>query len=181
MSHFQDCCLCTECIHRVLHPSRRCLGSTTIMSCIDRMHPAYLAYMSTKQRSFAISRPAAWNSLPPALHDKSPSVNTFRQKLKTLIFGQWQTLTEYWFYIPLDTKQVISETFPKPISWLGMEKLNRTQQKHTFTNQKKCTTTQNKHKKTNARFSRLLWHPAWKWRGPIVVLVLHKFVTYLLT
>jgi len=26
------------------------------------------------------------------------------------------------------------------------EKLNLTQQKHTFTNQKKCTTTQNKHK-----------------------------------
>jgi len=31
---------------------------------------------------------------------------------------------------------------PKPISWLGMEKLNPTQQKHAFTNQKKCTTTQ---------------------------------------
>jgi len=28
-----------------------------------------------------------------------------------------------------------------------MEKLNLAQQKHTFTNQKKCTTTQNKHKK----------------------------------
>jgi len=37
--------------------------------------------------------------------------------------------------------------FPTPISWLGMEKQNLTQQKHTFTNQKKCTTTQNKHKK----------------------------------
>jgi len=33
-------------------------------------------------------------------------------------------------------KQVISETFRKPISWLGMEKLNLIQQKHTFTNQK---------------------------------------------
>ena len=31
------------------------------------------------------------------------------------------------------------------------------------------TTTQNEHKKTKARFSRLLWHPAWKRRGPIVV------------
>jgi len=40
--------------------------------------------------------------------------------------------------------------------------------------------TQNKHKKTKARFSRLIWHPAWKQRGPIVILVLHKFVTYLL-
>jgi len=35
----------------------------------------------------------------------------------------------------------------KPISWLGMEKQNLTQQKHTYINQKKCTTTQNKHKK----------------------------------
>jgi len=69
-------------------------------------------------------------------------------------------LTELLFYIPLDTKYVISETFPKPISWLGMEKLNLTQQKHTFTSQKKCTTTQNKHKNTKARFSRLLRHPA---------------------
>ena len=35
----------------------------------------------------------------------------------------------------------------KPVSWLGMEKLNLTQQKHTFTHQQKCTTTQNTHKK----------------------------------
>jgi len=56
-------------------------------------------------------------------------------------------LTELWFFVPLDTKYVISETLPKPISWLGVEKLNLTQQKHTFTNQKKCTTTQNKHNK----------------------------------
>jgi len=80
-----------------------------------------------------------------------------------------------------DSIQVISETFPEPISWLGMEKQNLTQQKHTFTNQKKCTTTQSKHKKTKARYSRLLRHPAWKWRRPILVSVLHKFVTYLLT
>jgi len=32
--------------------------------------------------------------------------------------------------------------FPKPISWLGMEKQNLTQQKHTFNDQKKCATTQ---------------------------------------
>jgi len=38
-----------------------------------------------------------------------------------------------------------------------MEKLKLTQQKHTFTNQNKCTT-QNKHKKTKAWFSRLLRH-----------------------
>jgi len=47
-------------------------------------------------------------------------------------------ITGYWlrFYVPLDTKQVISETFAKPISWLGIEKQNLTQQKHTFTSQK---------------------------------------------
>ena len=50
--------------------------------------------------------------------------------------------------------------FPKPISRLGMKKLNLTQQKHTFTNQKKCTT-QNKHKRTKARCSCLLQNPAW--------------------
>jgi len=38
--------------------------------------------------------------------------------------------------VPLDTKQVISEMFRKPISWAGNEKQNLTQQKHAFTNQK---------------------------------------------
>jgi len=61
-----------------------------------------------------------------------------------------------------------------------MEKLNLTQEKHTFANQKKCTTTKNK-QKTKARFSRLLLHLAWKRRGPILVSALHKFVTHLLT
>jgi len=54
-----------------------------------------------------------------------------------------------------------------------MEKQNLTQQRHTFTNQKKCTTTQ----KTKARLRQLLRHLAWKRRGPILVLALHKFVT----
>jgi len=40
-------------------------------------------------------------------------------------------------YVPLDTKQVISETFPKIVSWLGMEKQNLARQKHAFTNQNK--------------------------------------------
>jgi len=33
-------------------------------------------------------------------------------------------------------------------------------------------------KKTKARFSRLLRHPYWKRRWPILVLAFHKFVTY---
>jgi len=91
----------------------------------------------------------------------------------------WDWLTELRFYIPFDVKKVILETFPKPMYWLGIEKLNLTQQKHTFTNQKKCTTEMQK--KTKARFSHLLWHLAWKRRGPILVSALHKSVTYLLT
>jgi len=58
-----------------------------------------------------------------------------------------------WSASRLETKTKVSrlypcilETFPKPISWLGMEKLNVTQQKHAFTN-KKCIPTQTKHKK----------------------------------
>jgi len=67
-----------------------------------------------------------------------------------------------------------------PIFCLGMEKkLNLKQQKHTFNNQKKCSTTQNKTKKKlkpglvasyDIRFG----------NGPILVLALHKFVTCLL-
>ena len=34
--------------------------------------------------------------------------------------------------------------------------------------------------KTKGRFSRLLRHPVSKWRGPILVSVLHKFATHLL-
>jgi len=84
------------------------------------------------------------------------------------------------FYVPLHSKRSFG-TFSQPISCLNMEKLHLTQQKHTFTNQKKCTATQNKQKKTEVRFSRLLRHPAWKRTGPILALALHKFVTYLLT
>jgi len=74
-------------------------------------------------------------------------------------------LIELRFYIPLNTKYVISDTFRKPTFWFGVEKLNLAQQKHAFTNQNKRTTTLNTHKKTKARFNRLLRHPAWKRRG----------------
>jgi len=45
----------------------------------------------------------------------------------------------------------------------------------------KNTITQNKHQKTKARFSCLLRHPAWKWRGPVLISALYNFGTYLLT
>ena len=85
--------------------------------------------------------------------------------------GRNQRLIELRFYVPLDTKRVILETFPKPIPWLGMEKLNLTQQKHAFTDQKK----------TKARFSCLLWHPAWNRRGPILVAAICYLITPTLT
>jgi len=63
------------------------------------------------------------------------------------------------------------------LAWYGKTKNNT--EKHTFTNQKKCTTTQNKHKKTKARFSRLLRHLVWKRRGPIQCFI-NLSLTYLL-
>jgi len=65
------------------------------------------------------------------------------------------------------------------LDWYRKTKPNTTKA-HIYQS-KKCTTTQNKHKKTKARFSRLLRHLAWKQSGSVLVLALHKFVTYLLT
>jgi len=47
-----------------------------------------------------------------------------------------------WFYIPLDTKWVISETFRQAnlLAWYG-KKLTLTQQKHAFTNENKHVNT----------------------------------------
>ena len=59
----------------------------------------------------------------------------------------FQILIDWDVVLHPNRKQVISEMFPKPISWFGMEKQNLTQQKQAFTNQNKCTTTENKHKK----------------------------------
>jgi len=80
-------------------------------------------------------------------------------------------LTQLRFYVPLDTKQVISETFPKPISWLGMEKQNLMQQKHALTNQKKCNTTQTQKAKAYRHFNhppqhQLSQHPLWTQTEP---------------
>jgi len=53
-----------------------------------------------------------------------------------------QRLTELWFSSHFTQNRSFRRHFPKPICWLVMEKkLNLTQKKHAFTNQKKCTTT----------------------------------------
>ena len=83
-------------------------------------------------------------------------------------------------HLSLDTKQVILETLPKPISWLGMEKTkHNTTKAHIHQSKEMHNTKINI--KTKARFSRLPRHPSWKWREPILVSALHKFLTCLLT
>jgi len=61
-----------------------------------------------------------------------------------------------------------------------MERLKLTQQKHTFTNQKKCTTTQNKQKKRKSGLvtSDDIWPEN---RGNILISELYTFVPHLLT
>jgi len=62
-----------------------------------------------------------------------------------------------------------------------MEKQNLTKQKHAFTNQNKCTTAQNKHRKLKPGF--VTSYDIRPGNGEVLFLisVLHKFVTYLLT
>ena len=43
---------------------------------------------SVGQCSFAFHGPTVWNSLPSALRDSSLSLNTFKRRLKTHLFGQ---------------------------------------------------------------------------------------------
>jgi len=62
-----------------------------------------------------------------------------------------------------------------------MEKQNVTPQKHTFINQKKCTTTQNNHNKLKPGLVASYDIRSGNYRRPILVLALHKFVTYLVT
>jgi len=70
------------------------------------------------------------------------------------------------------------ETFPKPIFWLGTEKRNLTQQKHTFTNQEKRTTTQNKHKKLKPGL--VASYDIWPGNG-VHLLLICQLLIYLLT
>ena len=67
--------------------------------------------------------------------------------------------------VALYTLYVIAETF----RLIMMDKkLNQTQQKHAFADQKKCSKTQNKHKGTIVRLIRLSRHPARKQNGSIL-------------
>jgi len=66
----------------------------------------------------------------------------------------------------------------KLLAWYGKTKPNTTKASIHQSTEIYCNTKQTQ--KTKARYSYLLRHPAWKWRGPILILALHKYVTYLL-
>jgi len=88
------------------------------------------------------------------------------------------TLTELTFYVPLDKMGHFGDV-PQAdlLAWYGKTKPNTIK---AHINQKKCTTRYNTYTKSKARFSCLLWHPAWKQRAPILVSALQKSVSYLL-
>jgi len=88
-------------------------------------------------------------------------------------------LIELRFYVPLDTTQVISETFFLANLLAGYGK--QQQNKSTHSSIKRNVQQYKINTKTKAKFSGLLRHLPWKRRGPILVLAPHKFVTYLLT
>jgi len=56
----------------------------------------------------------------------------------------------------------------QPISWLSIEKHKQTQQKQTCVRNKIYYNIKLTHKKTKARFGRLLPPPAWKQNGSIM-------------
>ena len=78
---------------RLLHT---CLNCIPVSSIAGRSHLRSAASgdlfipatntVTIGPRAFAVACPAAWNSLPSELHDKSMSLMTFRKKLKTYLF-----------------------------------------------------------------------------------------------
>jgi len=76
--YLQEVCLPVE---KVQGRSRLRSAST---GCVDLPR----VQTSVGQRSFVFHRPTVWNSLPSALRDSSLSLNTFRRRLKTRLFGQ---------------------------------------------------------------------------------------------
>ena len=92
---FKVCVLARRCIHGSA-PSYLSKYCIPVSSIAGRSHFRSAAsgdlFIPTTNtvtigpRAFAVACPAAWNSLPPELHDKSMSLNTFRKKLKTYLF-----------------------------------------------------------------------------------------------
>ena len=108
---FKLCVLARRCIHgsapsnlsKYCIPVRSIAGQSHLRSAAsgDLFIPATNT-VTIGPRAFAVACPAAWNSLPPELHDKSMSLTTFRKKLKLIYskstskllcdFGAWRKL-----------------------------------------------------------------------------------------
>ena len=92
---FKLCVLARRCIHGSA-PSYLSKYCIPISSIAGRSHLRSAASgdlfipatntVTIYHRAFAVACPAAWNRLPPELHDKSFSLMTFRKKLKTYLF-----------------------------------------------------------------------------------------------
>jgi len=73
-----DCCAYTSDIARRQH-----LRSA---DCRQLLVPLHRRSMFGR-RTFSVAGPAAWNSLPDYLRDRTRSVDSFRRDLKTLLFS----------------------------------------------------------------------------------------------
>ena len=92
---FKLCVLARRCIHGSApsYLSKYCIPVSSIAgrSHLRSTASGDLFIPATKTvtigpRAYAVACPAAWNSLPPELRDKSMSLITFRKKLKTYLF-----------------------------------------------------------------------------------------------
>ena len=93
---FKLCCLAFRCLHGSAPPYLA--GYFTPVSSIEgrsQLRSAATGLLLVPRtrtvtigpRAFAVSSPAAWNSLPAGLRDPSISLPSFRKKLKTYLFN----------------------------------------------------------------------------------------------
>ena len=103
---------------------------------VREVDPVTAVILEDSQLTDAVTRRSKATDDHHQLIGRHRSVHVRRHRLQR--HSLFTLLTELWFYVSLDTKQVTLDTFSKPISCLGMEKLNlmQQQQKHAFTNQK---------------------------------------------
>ena len=93
--YFKTAVLVWKCIHGVAPISARSLRAGREVQGRSRLRSASTGCVdlprvqtSVGQRSFTFHGPTVWNSLPSALCDSSLSLNTFKRRLKTHLFGQ---------------------------------------------------------------------------------------------
>ena len=107
---FKLCCLAFRCLHGSAPPYLA--GYFTLVSSIEgrsQLRSAAAGLLLVPRtwtvtigpRAFAVSSPAAWNSLPASFRDPSISLPSFRKKLKTYLFNTPTWLSDYCLVIHL--------------------------------------------------------------------------------